>query len=237
MSEATHPQHIPMQFDEARAEVYDSQFAAGQAIKDNLHLLTRIILSGLPEDARILCAGAGTGAEALALAEIFRSWRFTLVDPAEAMLKVCRKRTDAAGITDRCVFHAGYLESLPDALPHDAATSFLVSHFITDTDARRRYFADIAARLKPGAILVNADIAADRMAPTFPSLMNAWLGFYELCGMPPEGRQAFPAMFGRDVAAHSPDEVEALIQEAGFEAPVRFFQSLLIQGWFTVKAA
>ena len=235
MSDTAQPHHIAMEFDEARAEVYDSQFAAGQAIKDNLHLLTRILLAGLPADARILCAGAGTGAEVLALAAVFPGWRFTLVDPAEAMLKVCRKRTDAAGITDRCTFHAGYVDSLAEAPLHDAATSFLVSHFITDTDARRSYFADIAARLKPGAILVNADIAADQAAPTFPALMNSWLGFYELLGMPPEKRAIFPEMFGRDVAVHTPKQVEALIEAGGFEPPVPFFQSLLIRGWTAAK--
>lgn len=222
-------------FDEARAEAYDTQFQMGRPFMDNLHLVTRIVLAGLPADARILCAGAGTGAEALYLASVFPGWQFTLLDPSEAMLNVARRRTDAAGVSDRCTFHVGYMESLNAPAPFDAATSFLVSHFITDTDERQRYFNEISARLKPGALFVNADIAADMTAETFPALMEAWLGFYALLGMPEEGRKAFPEMFGRDVAAHPPQKVEELIKAARFDQPVPFFQSLLIRGWFTRK--
>jgi len=222
-------------FDEARAEAYDTQFLTGRPFMDNLHLVTRIVMTGLPADARILCAEAGTGTEALYLASVFPGWQFTLLDPSEAMLKVARRRTDAAGVTDRCTFHVGYMETLNAPAPFDAATSFLVSHFITDTDERQRYFNEISARLKPDAIFVNADIAADRAAQTFPELMEAWLGFYTLSGLPEQGREAFREMFGRDVAAHSPQKVEGLIKAARFDQPVPFFQSLMIRAWFTRK--
>ena len=41
------------------------------AIKDALHLLTGTVLSELPPKAKILCVGAGTGAEILYLAQKF----------------------------------------------------------------------------------------------------------------------------------------------------------------------
>ncbi|WP_213272039.1 hypothetical protein [Hyphomonas sp.] len=127
------------------------------------------------------------------------------------------------------------MESLNAPAPFDAAISFLASHFNTDTDECLRYFNEISVCVKPGAVLVNADIAADRTSQTFPELMETRLGFYVLSGLPEEGRTAFPEMFGRDVAARPPQKAEELIKAAHFDQPVPFFQSLMIRGWFTRK--
>ncbi|WP_232288441.1 class I SAM-dependent methyltransferase [Anaeromyxobacter sp. K] len=61
-------------------------------MRDALHLVTRLALGELPAQARILCVGAGTGAELLSLAAAFPGWRFTAVDPSEPMLRRCRAR-------------------------------------------------------------------------------------------------------------------------------------------------
>jgi SAM-dependent methyltransferase len=88
---------IERAFSAARAEVYDEQFQALRAIKDAIHLLLRAQLGGLPEEARVLVVGAGTGAEVRFLAPLVPGWRFTLVDPAEAMLSAAGFHPPAAG--------------------------------------------------------------------------------------------------------------------------------------------
>ena len=95
----------------------------------------------------MLCVGAGTGAELSYLAERFPGWRFTAVEPSAPMLEVCRRRAEAQGIEGRCIFHEGYLESLPPSEPFDAATSLLVSQFILDPEERSGFFRAIAGRL------------------------------------------------------------------------------------------
>ena len=84
-------------FDEERASTYDKRAAKLAPLRDTLHLLTRLILSDLPTNARILCVGVGTGLELIYLAQEFPQWQFTAVEPASAMLDICRQKT---GIQD-----------------------------------------------------------------------------------------------------------------------------------------
>jgi len=53
-----------------------------------------MFLSESPSDSRVLIVGAGTGAELINLANYFPLWNFTVVEPASAMLDVCRQRAE-----------------------------------------------------------------------------------------------------------------------------------------------
>ncbi len=219
-------------FNEENAATYDARFARLAPIRDVLHLATRALLADLPPDAHILCVGVGTGAEVLALAEAFPGWRFTGVDPAGAMLAIFRRRAEEAGIAGRCTFHEGYLETLPPSRPFDAATAFLVSHFLVDPEARRAFFRQIAARLRPGSLLVSADLAAGASIETRERLMPVWFSAMRQGQITPEQLEGMRTAYARDVALLPVAEVEAIIASAGFEAPTQFLQALMIHGWF-----
>jgi tRNA (cmo5U34)-methyltransferase len=215
-------------FDEAAAESYDERFAKLAALRDALNLVTQLALGDLPADARVLCVGAGTGAELLHLAAAFPGWRFTAVDPAAAMLARCRTRAEAAGIASRCTFHEGTVDTLPDGDAFHGATALLVSQFVIDRDARRDFFAAIADRLLPGSPLMTADLAWTTPRDALVALWKrAWLH----ADIPAENVERMAETFGRDVAVLDPEEVAALIRVAGFEAPLRCFQTLMIHGW------
>jgi len=216
-------------FNKDRAATYDKQRASLTPIKDALFLLARVALSDLPEEAHILCVGVGTGAELDELATANSKWRYTLVDPAPAMLEACRKRVDKLGITDRCVFHDGYLDTLPEGEPFDAATAILVSHFIKNTDERRDFFAGIAARLRPGGWLVNADLSADKKAPSYKGLFDVWQKAMQSSGMPVEEVERICSFKG--VSILSARELEHLIEDSGFKGPSLFYQGGMIHAW------
>ena len=222
-------------FGAEQAPSYDSRFAEMSSIRDVLHLLARGRFTRLPADARILVAGAGTGAEVRSLAAHFPQMRFALADPSGPMLDIARAHADAEGFAGRCSFHVGYVEDVEE-IGFDGATSLLVSHFLTDAAERTAYFRTIADRLAPGAPLFNADLCADRAAPDFSGLMDIWLSLTALTGMTEEGRAHYAAAFGRNFAAHGPSEVEAMIEAAGFARPVQCLQAGLIRGWMTAKA-
>jgi tRNA (cmo5U34)-methyltransferase len=223
-------------FDKARAAQYDSQFARANAFRDVIHLVTDFAFAALPEDARILIVGAGTGSEIIALAARHPGWHFTAVDPAGAMLDVFREKAGAAGILARCSLHEGYIESLPATPLHDAATSLLVSHFLQTDASRGAFFAEIARRLKPGGLLVNADLAADMTDPATGRVYAAWVQMLAEAGMDSSGLQNYRTGFGQDFAVHPPAAVESLIAANGFERPSLLLQTLLIRAWLTAKA-
>ena len=79
-------------FNKSHAASYDDQWRKLSPMMEGMHFLVRILLKDLPENANILCVGAGTGAEIMALAHTFPKWKFTAVEPAGAMLDECRNK-------------------------------------------------------------------------------------------------------------------------------------------------
>ena len=149
------------------------------------------------------------------------------------MLEVCRQRARDNEVEARITFHQGYLNSLPVSAPFDGATCLLVSHFFMEATGRGEFFAQIAARLAPGATLVSADLASDMAAPTFASLLEMWRRMLQQSGMPAE---QYIASLGKSAAVLPPREVEAIIRAGGFDPPILFFQSLLIHAWSSKRA-
>ena len=218
-----------------QAATYDQKWSELAPINGALHLLTGSVLARLPVQAKVLCVGAGTGAEIIYLARRFPEWRFTAVEPSVAMLEVCRRRAEEVGISARCAFHAGYLESLPRDGLFDAATAFLVSQFILDRGARSEFFRGIADRLAPGGLLVSSDLAGDLGSADGQSLMEVWFRVMKGGGCSSEEMARMREAYGRDVAVLPPGEVREIIMGGGFEAPVQFFQAGMIHGWFAKR--
>ncbi len=233
MDKTKQDQKSPVIFDKERASSYDDRFAKLAPMRDALHLLMHLVLSELPANAHILCVGVGTGAELLDLARAFPQWQFTAVEPAAPMLSICRRRVEEAGIASRCNFHQGYLDSLPESAPFHAATSILVSHFLTKTRERQSFFCQIAERLTPGGYLINADLASDMSAATYESLFQIWVRSWKYCDMPAEEIEKLSASIGQDVALLPLQEIESMIKVSGFDTPVLFFQTLLIHAWYS----
>ena len=224
-------------FDQQAAS-YDQQWRKLAPINDALHLLTRTVLAELPPQAHILCVGAGTGAEILALAQNFPEWRFTAVEPSSAMLDVFRRRAAEQGIASRCFFHLGYLDSLPSTGSFDAATAFLVSQFILERQVRAQFFQSIAERLCPAGLIVSSDLAGDLAAPDGRDRLALWFRVMTGSGAlsSPEGIERMRAAYHRDVAVLPPQEVRDLITRGGFDAPVLFFQAGLIHAWVAKRS-
>lgn len=231
MGGSMHSEDLKLAFDQ-QASGYDKQWAKLAPLRDGLQFLLESIFAELPENARILCVGVGTGAELAHLARRFPQWGFTAVEPSGAMLDVCRRRVESEGFASRCYFHEGYLDSLPIDDWHDAATCFLVSQFILEQDARSQFFRTIANKLRPGGLLASSDLASEVGSKEYEALLRAWLTMMAATGIPPEGLERMRAAYANDVAVLPPKRIASLIASSGFEEPVQFFQAGLIHAWF-----
>lgn len=225
-----HQQELDALFDQ-QAAGYDAQWARMAPIRESLLFLLESVFADLPEDARVLCVGAGTGSEIAHLARRFPRWRFLALDPSQRMIDACRARAERDGYIDRCTFHAGLLETLPGDAAFDGATCFLVSQFLLDTDMRTAFFADIATRLRSGGTLAWADLAWDTGAPDYPAMLALWLRTMSGAGLDDAAIERMRVAYSRDVAVLPPDRVAALVADAGFDPPLRFHQAGMIHGW------
>lgn len=165
------------------------------------------------------------------LAQRHPTWHFTAVEPSGPMLAVCRERAATQGFVDRCYFHEGYLDSLPDLRLHDAATCILVSQFILDNNARSDFFRSISRRLKAGGLLASADLASDVQSLEYEVLLRAWLGMMSTAEISPENIERMRKAYAHDVGVLAPKKVESIIEAGGFQRPVLFFQAGLIHAW------
>ncbi len=220
-------------FDQQRASSYDTQFKKLDPIKEALHLLIRMVFADLPASARILCVGAGTGAELIYLAQAFPHFHFTAVEPAKPMLDICRQRAEESGVASRCTFHLGYLDSLPKSDSFDAATCLLVSHFFMKSEKRIDFLNQIAEKISPRGYLVSADLASNVTPSTGTDQFKLWLRAMAYTEIPAEEIEKMRVSLGRDVAVLSPQQVQSLIESSGFETPILFFQSILIHAWYS----
>lgn len=217
------------------SKTYDGKNAALAPIAENMHFLIRLILKDLQPRAKILCVGAGTGAEILSLSKEYPGWSFVGVDPSAAMLEVGRERLESAGIINRCQLVHGYVHDLPAGENFDAALSILVGHFVK-REEKLAFYRNMHQRLKPGGVFVNTEISFDLNAPEYPSMLENWARVQELMGASPESLKALPAALKDILSVLPPPEVEGLIRDAGIPLPVRFFQAFMIAGWYGRKA-
>lgn len=222
-----------------QAATYDQKWSRLTPINSALHLLAGAVLSELAADARILCVGAGTGNEVLHLAQKFPGWHFTAVEPSAAMLSVFKRRAEEEGISSRCVFHHGYLNTLPRDGSFDAAISFLVSQFILDRLERSEFFKNISNHLHLGGILISSDLAGDVSVTAERSgTLEVWFQVMRESGTIVDQAEInkMREAYTRDVAVLPPGDVREIIMNAGFDSPTQFFQAGMIHAWYARRS-
>lgn len=217
-----------------RAKRYDDTIRRVIPGYDTLHAMGALILrQEVGPAARLLVVGCGTGAELSVLGTAAPDWRFTACDPAAGMLEVARARVAEAGIGDRVELHACSSDGLPESPPFDAATCLLVLHFVPDDGAKLALLKSVAARLKPGAPLLLADMYEDPRSPRYQRLIEVWAAWQIAQGIDPVEVDKGLKHVRRDIHFIPEDRLAALLAEAGFTPPERFFGAFLFGGYVT----
>jgi tRNA (cmo5U34)-methyltransferase len=221
-------------FDSDRAGEYEQQSRIALAGYDACHELSACMLAaalGARTAASILVVGAGGGAQEIVMAgRLEPNWRFTAVDPSQPMLDLAVQRLTAAGLAGRTDIRLGYIEDLPADAKFDAATLIGVLHHLPGAEAKAGILKAIAGRLTPGAPLI---LAGNYYAyASQPLLLAAWGERWRMQGASAEDVKA---RLGKIQQGADPPQSEvaviALLKDAGFGEPTRFFGSLFWGAW------
>lgn len=180
-----------------------------------------------PADAHVLVLGAGGGLEVKAFAAAQPGWRFTGVDPAAPMLDLAR--VTLGPDAHRAELVEGVIDAAP-AGPFDAATCLLTLHFLP-RDERVRTLAAMHGRLRPGAPLVVAHASFPQEGPQRARWLDRYAAFALASGADPNEVEQARAAVDASLALLTPEEDEACLREAGFNAIEPFYAAFTWRGW------
>lgn len=226
--------NTPDFFNQDMAVAYDNRNSRLSKISDCYLFLLSLVLKDLPQKAKILCVGAGTGAEILFLSKIYPEWSFVALEPSKPMLDVCREKIKKEGLEDRCEFVNGYIHDMKNTEDFDGVLSVLVGHFVPLKD-RPKFYKDMTDRLKKGGKLINLEISFDLESKEFPEMLKNWEAIQTLMGATPESITMLPKQLKEMLTVIPPEETKRLIRNSGIKTPISFFQGFMIHGVCGVK--
>jgi trans-aconitate 2-methyltransferase len=176
------------------ARTYDVSSEPQQAWDPKV--LTR--LRGIPQDARVLDVGCGTGRVTESLLALVPRGRVLAIDACEDMVALARSRLD-----DRAQVWCQDVVDRQLAEPVDVIVSTAALHWVTDHD---RMWARLADALRSGGILEAQCGGEGNIARVRDVIANV-------------ARDAFPELVGWSPWVFaSPEETELRVREAGFTA-------------------
>lgn len=187
---------------------------------DGMQRMTTLLLAErVPKDGRVLVVGAGGGLELRTFANAHAGWTFDGIDPSAEMLKLAQQTLGAHAA--RVTLHQGYTQDAPDG-PFDGATCLMTLHFLS-LEERRRTTAEIRRRLKADAPFIAAHFCIPR-----DGARAVWLSRYASYGGIDSDQAA--AIDSR-LTILSPEQDEAILQEAGFSNVSLFYAGFTFRGW------
>ena len=119
---------------------------------------------------RVIDLGAGTGSLSERVLDRTRTTIVELWDVDDSMLAVARTRLARFGARAELV-HRSFDEPFP---PCDAIMGSLSLHHIRNLEAKTRLYGRAAVALRPGGVLVTADITIPQEAPVNAAAYRFW---------------------------------------------------------------
>jgi len=177
----------------------------------------------------LLVVGCGTGNEIERFVHAPEHWKITGIDPSPEMIKQARQKLQTY---ENVTLIEGLLANLDPERTYGAATLLLVLHFLDDNGNKLNLLKDIAERLVLGAPFVILDITGDK------NKIRQNLKILKLLlpdGLDEEQISNRLNRIETELFTVSEERLSELCTAAGFEPPLRFFQSSIYMGWLTKK--
>jgi tRNA (cmo5U34)-methyltransferase len=177
----------------------------------------------------LLVVGCGTGNEIERFVQTGEHWQVTGVDPSPEMIKQAREKLQHFRNVSLI---EGLVGDLDVNRKYGAATLLLVLHFLDDKNEKQSLLKEIAERLQPGAPFVMLDITGDKeQIKRNLEVLRLLL----LNSLDEEQIKNRLARIENDLHYISEKRLSEVCVAAGFEPPLRFFQSAVYMGWMTTK--
>jgi tRNA (cmo5U34)-methyltransferase len=213
----------------ARTAEYRARYVPGYEAL--LRMTAQVVAESAAAHGTVLVLGAGGGLELEALSRAGPGWRFLAVDPDREMLDAARTRVHECRADDRVTWVDGFVFDAPN-VRCDAATCLLTLHFVPDDGAKLATLRAVRERLQAGAPLVLVDISLDRTAADFDQWVDRYYTFGLNGGIEAENMQgAADDIRSGALPMVSPERMEKLLGEAGFERCQLFYAAFAWRGW------
>ena len=218
-------------------EEYDSAIRSFCGAYEEIFKLSYCCLkASLPNRARVLVVGAGTGMEIAEFAPLSPDWSFHGIDPSAKMLSLARKKISEKNMRNKIRLTQGYVDDLPDREDFDGATSILVMHFLNDDGAKLDLLKSISRRLKPGSPVVLVDGCGKPGSRAFKDNLKAWKQYPAIHGLEPDYiEKAFSKTIMKMVRFVPESRILELLKEAGFTKVFKYYSGFLYNGWTAYK--
>ncbi|MGC4231996.1 MAG: class I SAM-dependent methyltransferase [Niabella sp.] len=221
----------------SKIEIFKNERATGynQFVENwitNYHYFLECLPKLLKETSSkdLLVVGCGTGNEIEQFVQAPEHWKITGIDPSPEMIVQAREKLKNH---QNVTLIEGLITDLTLEKKYNAATLLLVLHFLEDNGSKLNLLKDIAGRLVSGATFVMLDITVAK------SQIRQSLEIYRLLLPNNLDKQEISKRLHRmenELYLVSEERITELCTEAGFEKPLRFFQSSIYMGWITKKS-
>ncbi len=179
------------------------------------------------ENKKVLVVGCGTGNEIERFVEARENWQVTGVDPSPEMINQAISRFQDY---ENVELIEGTLSNVSSK--YGAATLILVLHFFEDNGEKLDLLKEVSSKLERGAKLIMLDITGNKKQ------LSENLEEFRLLLPDKLDKSEINRRINRiknDLHTVSEERIADLIKEAGFERPLRFYQSSIYMGWITRK--
>lgn len=192
-----------------------------------MHQLPKLIVP--ITNNNLLVAGCGTGNEIEKFVQSSNNWKITGINPSPQMLNLAKERFKNFKNVN---FVEGVVSDLDSENTFDAATLLLVLHFLKDDGEKLNILKNIADRMNFGASFVLLDITGTKKhIKKNLQILKAFLP----SSLDENQIDSRIERIETKINYVSEERLNSLLLEAGFEEPLRFFQSSIYSGYITKK--
>lgn len=222
-------------FDAKRAQGYDDRIDAMIPGYTPMQQLTEVYLGAeMPNEARLLIVGAGTGTEVIECGSRHAGWTITAVEPSPEMSAQGQAKVKAAGLDARVEWQTAALDQIEEGDLYDGATLLLVLHFL-DEEAKLNLLCEISDRLKPGAPFALSTFVGDPANTRTKKIYDLAKAFALAKGLPAaEVAEKFD-LTRKDIFLEPEEKIKMHLRDAGFIDVQRIGQGLAMHLWVARK--